>query len=321
MMSARALILRWAQDGAITEGHLADALAVAGVTPTAAQWRRLLDRLLLWTGLLLLTTAVIFFIAYNWGELGRFAKFGMVEALIAAAVALYWRLGADRTSAKAALLVTALLMGALLALFGQTYQTGADTWELFAAWAALILPWVVLARFAALWLLWLVLINTLVILYFQTFHGLLGIVMHTDKQLLAIAAVDTAALIAWEAAATRWTWLRERWAIRIVATAAASAVTILMIYAVLEWKSVGAHALLVYLAWITAAYLVYRSRIPDLMVLAGLCFSVIAVVTALLAHLLLGHAEALSFLLIGFVVLAMSAGAAAWLRRVASELR
>ncbi|MET0204922.1 MAG: DUF2157 domain-containing protein [Casimicrobiaceae bacterium] len=47
-----------------------------------------------------------------------------------------WR-GLDTLPGKAAL-VAALLAGALLALVGQVYQTGADTFELFAAWAVAI---------------------------------------------------------------------------------------------------------------------------------------------------------------------------------------
>ena len=45
--------------------------------------------------------------------------------------------------------------GAVLALVGQTYQTGADVWELFAAWAALMLPFAWLSRSTASWVLWL----------------------------------------------------------------------------------------------------------------------------------------------------------------------
>ena len=37
-------------------------------------------------------------------------------------------------------LLAMLGMGALFAYFGQTYQTGADPWQLFALWAALSLP-------------------------------------------------------------------------------------------------------------------------------------------------------------------------------------
>ncbi len=51
------------------------------------------------------------------------------------------RLGPECTPGKAALLLATLLLGVFLALFGQTYQTGADPWQLFANWALLILPW------------------------------------------------------------------------------------------------------------------------------------------------------------------------------------
>ena len=81
----------------------------------------------------------------------------------------YWRLGPERATGKAALLVAAILLGVLLALFGQTYQTGADTWELFATWAALITPWVIVGRFAGLWMLWLALLNVAIVLYFWFF--------------------------------------------------------------------------------------------------------------------------------------------------------
>ena len=63
------------------------------------------------------------------------------------------------------LLIASIITGSLLALFGQIYQTGADTWQLFFAWAILITPWVVIARFPALWLLWLGLINAFLLLY------------------------------------------------------------------------------------------------------------------------------------------------------------
>ncbi len=39
----------------------------------------------------------------------------------------------------------------LLAVYGQTYQTGADPYELFFGWAILIIGWVAISRFAPLW--------------------------------------------------------------------------------------------------------------------------------------------------------------------------
>src|SRR5690349_22347881 len=166
-MSDRSLILAWAESRRVADA--CRAMAAAGVTPGPRDWRDFLDRLLLWTGAAALAAGVVFFIAYNWDALGKFARFGALQVLIVAAVLAYWKLGIDRAAGKAALLVACILVGALLALFGQTYQTGADTWELFAAWAALIAPWVLIGRFAALWIVWLVIANIALSLNFIVF--------------------------------------------------------------------------------------------------------------------------------------------------------
>ena len=55
----------------------------------------------------------------------------------------------------ALLLLATRAMGGLLAFVGQTYQTGADAWQLFATWAALALLWALAARRDAMWALWL----------------------------------------------------------------------------------------------------------------------------------------------------------------------
>lgn len=60
----------------------------------------------------------MFFVAYNWNEIGRFAKFGMVEALIALAVLAYWKFGVDTITGKLSLLLATILLGVLLALYG-----------------------------------------------------------------------------------------------------------------------------------------------------------------------------------------------------------
>lgn len=57
--------------------------------------------------------------------------------------------------AHGAVLLATLALGGLLAFVGQTYQTGADAWQLFATWAALALLWALAARRDAMWALWL----------------------------------------------------------------------------------------------------------------------------------------------------------------------
>src|SRR2546423_2492933 len=214
-MSNRHTIFVWSEQGVITDGLAA--LRAAGVLPTAREWRVFLDRLLLWSGAVALGSALVFFIAHNWNDLGKFAKFALAEVLLVGAVLGYWLSGPDRASGKASLLVACIVLGALLALFGQTYQTGADTWELFATWAALMIPWVLVARFAGLWILLIAVVNTAIVLYFRVFPGLLGI--STEHQLWTLFAFNTTALTVWELAARRLAWLDERWAPRLLAVA------------------------------------------------------------------------------------------------------
>lgn len=319
MAHQRREILEWAGQGRIAPQNLRAALELGAVLPTAEQWRRFLDRLLLFMGAVMLAASVIFFLAYNWQDLGRYTKFGLVQALLLVALAFVWRLGLERVSGKAALLTAALLTGALLALVGQTYQTGADTYELFAAWAVAILPWVVLARFPALWILWLALVNLAVTLYFQAFGGWLGIVFGPERQLWLLFGLNTAALLAWEAAAAAGVeWLHERWPVRLIATASGVLVTVLAVMAVFDSKYGVAWSVIAWLAWLGAAYAVYRRRIKDLYMLAGGVLSMIVVVTAFLGkHLIRG--EAGGFLLIGLIVIGMSAAGSYWLKNVATE--
>src|SRR5262245_39590134 len=114
MESARAQLLEWAEQGLIPAESVEHALSVAGVSPDAARWQRFVSALLLWLGALLLAAGVIFFFAYNWDALGRFAKFGLVEGLLAAAVITAWYSGPDSVTGKASLFFGALLTGALL---------------------------------------------------------------------------------------------------------------------------------------------------------------------------------------------------------------
>lgn len=55
-----------------------------------------------------------------------------------------------KRGAQASLFTSALLVGGLLALFGQTYQTGANLLQLFFTWSLRILPEALIARLPAL---------------------------------------------------------------------------------------------------------------------------------------------------------------------------
>lgn len=319
MEDRRQSILGWAEQGRIAPGNLRQALETGGALPSRADWRRFLDRLLLWMGTALAAAGVLFFLAANWQRLGRFAKFGLVEALLAVALLFVWRLGVDRPAGKAALFAAALLTGGLLALIGQTYQTGADTFELFATWAALILPWVLAGRFPALWLFWLALVNLALALYYQARPDLFGALFATERLLWALFALNTAALAAWEAAAAAGVpWLRERWGARLIATASGTIVTALALYGIFDGEGFAGWGLAGWIAWLAALYGIYRRRVRDIYIAAGGVLSVIVVVTALLGEHLID--SAFGWLFLALVVIGLSALGAMWLRTLTSEV-
>ena len=123
--------------------------------------------MLLFFGSTLVLAGIIFFFAYNWAAMGKFIKFGLIEAgIIVCIVGSHLRVR-TQLGGKVLLLGGAVLVGIFLAVYGQTYQTGADAFGLFLSWAVLILGWVIVSEFAALWLVWIVLLNTGAILYWQ----------------------------------------------------------------------------------------------------------------------------------------------------------
>jgi uncharacterized membrane protein len=314
-------VLAWADSGHITPENIPWALRTAGFTPGPADWRRFLDLLTLWLGAIFLSAGVIFFFAYNWKEMGRFAKFGIAEAALLAAVISSWRLGLERKTGKASLLVATLLTGALLALVEQTYQAGADNWTLFFRWALLVLPWVAISRFAPLWLVWLLLVNLATGLYCKA-PGAFGFLADVRTTIWMLAVVNTLALVIWElAAGEEMPWLLERWAPRIVAAAGMFLITILAVFGITDRSISGFAELLAYTVCLGATYAFYRRRQRDLYMLTQGVLSLVVVITTFLGHnLAKGGGDAGVFFFLGIVVLGLSAAGGWWLRAVGREV-
>ncbi|MEZ5843823.1 MAG: GDYXXLXY domain-containing protein [Hyphomicrobiaceae bacterium] len=93
---------------------------------------------------------VVLWVAAHWLAIGTTGRFVLVGIVTLAAGMVAAR--SDRARPAAAL-VGILGTGGLLALYGQTFQTGADPWQLFALWAALAVPWALAARSDAVWVL------------------------------------------------------------------------------------------------------------------------------------------------------------------------
>lgn len=149
----------------LSPAAIAAALELTYAVPTAAEIRGFVARLLLIAGVLSLGAALVFFIAANWEALAILGRFALVEAALVAAigVALWWP--PPHAAGRAALLLAFIITGALLALFGQTYQTGADVYELFLSWAAVGVVIVVAGQWSVTWAAWALVLNVALALF------------------------------------------------------------------------------------------------------------------------------------------------------------
>lgn len=325
MTSRRTQVLGWIENGSIAPDSIQKALSVTGITPDSGRWSRFLNQVLLTLGIVSLACAIVFFFAYNWDALDRFAKFGLVQLLMLTAVVSYWWLGTESVTAKLSLLAATIILGATLALYGQTYQTGADPWQLFATWALLMLPWALVGRLAAIWLLFLLLLNLALYQYYETFFGVLGVIFSSQEDLpWMLFALNTAAWSVWEFASRKLEWLtgigNTRWAVRLIAIASGFAITSLVLRAIFDPETPPLITWLVYVAWLLVLYFVYRRKLPDLFMLAGGILTLIVCITSVFTELMFHGNDAPGLLLLlSMLVIAQAAAAAYWLKRVNAE--
>lgn len=129
------------------------------------EWNRFLSIFLLAAGVGFTVSGIIFFFAYNWNDLPKFAKLGIVEVLLISSVLLAVFTRWNRLVKQILLTGATFLIGTLFAVFGQIYQTGADAYDLFLGWTLFTILWAVAIRFAPLWLTFIGLLCTTIWLY------------------------------------------------------------------------------------------------------------------------------------------------------------
>ena len=117
-------------------------------------WQRYLNLLFLLLTVGFLTSGVVTLIAANLDYFSDLAKIYGLQTLLVVTVVLgiYCFIRESHRQAKEKLkwktyslfFVVSVLIGGLFALVGQTYQTGADVWQLFAVWTLCQLPFLLL---------------------------------------------------------------------------------------------------------------------------------------------------------------------------------
>lgn len=162
-----------------------------------ANWQKFIQILLLSIGIGFTISGIIFFFAYNWEHLHKFLKLGLVEGiLLVATVPLF--IPKIKNYIKSIILTgSSFLVGLLFAVFGQVYQTGANSYDFFLAWTIFISLWVWISNFYPLWLLYIVLINTTLHFYSeQVANNWSEVLVYTIHFVTIAAALISSILIA-----------------------------------------------------------------------------------------------------------------------------
>jgi len=176
------------------------------------QWESWIQRALLILGCAFLGSGVLFFFAFNWAKMSGGMKLAVAEVPIFLTLLVVIRKGISHPSSGVLLFLASFFTGVFLAVFGQVYQTGADSYELFRGWALLIFPFCLMGRFLPLWILFSVLIQMSLILYWIQIIGVYSDMEFSFLHVL-ILVWNTMTLAFYEYFQKReLTWLIKPWA-------------------------------------------------------------------------------------------------------------
>ncbi len=335
--SKRQTILSWASEGKIQEGSTELALQNANAEITSEEWAKFSYLLLVFSGISALCSGVIFFFAYNWDKLGNMLKFGLVETAFIVTNLIFMVLLKQKKSLQTAALIGLLLLtGAMLALIGQTYQTGADPWQLFALWFALTLPWLFMGQSSVLWILGLILGQTAITLYFTTFRFVFWFGSYIEVALILSTIFLGSFAILLEILGKAdlfknnpgihsfWSkiTIENRYAPQFCVLATGFVTTFLAIFNIVDKSHFGSASFLFYIAWLAVCLTLYRYRMPDLTLISGSLLSLIVVITTLLARILFANNNfnAGIFLILSIAIVGQSTAATLWIKKLHKEL-
>ncbi len=309
-----------AEKGVLKARALERGLKIINHTPDREKWERFLSVLLLLLGAGFTVSGIFFFFAFNWASMHHFFKLGLLEVTMLIAIGLtFWR-GLDKLSGKVALGASGLIVGALIAVFGQVYQTGADSYQLFLTWALLITGWVLISKYTPLWFLWVLLFNLGLTFYCVQIIGTI------DGQLyLWLFLLNGGAILAWEIVHARDVeWLKSRWPPRLLSLPAfvvLVAPTMTLIFSSIRVRHDGPWLYLMGVLFVVVSLLVlymYSQKILDQFMLTICALSLIIVVNSWIVHVGETLDELLLFLLSGLFI-GQAALVVTWLRKVSKS--
>lgn len=310
--------------GALSTEAWEKSLEFCGFRPDAKSWLAYWRQFFLLGGALFFLTGMTCFIAWNWGSISPFGRMALVGAFVAGTGVGAVLLGPCTRLGGGLLLACGISMGPMLAVFGQSYQTGAELWELFRVWTVLLCLLAVAGTQAGLWFVTWISGSIFAALWFgrslSSPLDAFGAFFALPEWLLVIAC----AIIVWEWAARRavrcapQSWLRSRWMPRLLFCDLAARCTAYLL--VLIFDGQGWHN--EFFLWLPQQFVPafalvaggiswwwYRKKEPDLFMLAVLLGATTLIFLAFLAEneFLFDAGVTMAFLLWGLLVTAITA--------------
>jgi uncharacterized membrane protein len=319
MNEKRQQILKWQQQGCIDQSNIERAFTATETNHSTSQWLKFISTSLLWLSILSMAFGTIFFFAYNWTELSTLQKFSLIQGLLVVSIAIFTQTQPQSTANTAVLFFIALLIGSLFALFGQTYQTGKDPWQLFFLWAVVITPIAYTSKSSSLWLLWLLLANVALHLFFQTRHGIFGIIFQNERNMLVYSFLNLFAAVGFELLCHKKK-IFNRIAPQVALITAMIAFTWVAVYSVFEvfHANSKSYDFLFYILWMVAIYYFYRVKTLDVLVLSSWVVSSIVFILALVGKIFGDSFDEGTLLLFGILIIGLSTTGVKWLMALLS---
>lgn len=309
----RLTILKWVDMGYLLPKDLNRAVYLANLEPTRTDKKGFIDLLLICLGSLMLISGIIFFFAYNWKDINYYTKFAICQVLFILSLVIVIRSRLETVQGRVSITVLSLLTGVLLALIGQTYQTGADTYNLFLTWAIFILPLIIFTNFSILWLLEILLLNLSTVLYYRTFGSIFSFLLDIEVALTVMFLINLLILALLELI------VRVNWLSRIVVLAC-STLTTTLIFSTIVNKGYYT-SMLLYIPWICALYIYYKRYKTDIFCLSTGILSLIITLSTLFIVTVDLSLDFFSLLLTGLVIISLSSLGGWWLKSLTKEIK
>lgn len=261
-------------------------------------WQKFLRMFFICLGIGFTVSGIIFFFAYNWASLHKFAKIGLTEGLIIVTTCFVLLPKINGNIRNIILTGAAVLVGVLFAVFGQIYQTGANAYDFLLAWTVFVTVWVIVSNFAPLWLLYFILINTTFLLYSQQVAKDWSEVFVFTLLFIVNTTVLVAAILF---SKYRKTETAPNWLLNTLALACATYATIGIIIGIFDKYQVAFPVLLLTALMVFALGIRHGLRTQSGFYLSIIPFSIIVIVSAFLIKISDGE---MMFLLVGLFIIA-----------------